>query len=192
VTQAREKKSTPSLAASPRLLLYLLAVLGLVLGGYPSYGAYVGYVEARDEVNSLREEADRLRGEAAVVARLREEVARLEAAFAAIRWPEAPEAGGAVWLAGELARRGWEVKNLSVGKAEEGGGLARIPVTVSVEEVPYEDFIRGVEAVKERRVRLRGLKLSANAKGSLTGEVVFEFLRPAQPSPTPTREGATP
>jgi Tfp pilus assembly protein PilO len=192
VTQVREKKSTPSLTASPRLLLYLLAVLGLVLGGYLSYGAYARYAEVRDEVTSLREQADRLRGEAAIVARLREEVARLEAAFAAIRWPEAPEAGGAVWLVGELAKRGWGVKNLSVGKAEEGGGLARIPVTVSVEGVPYEDFIRGVEAVKERRVRLRGLKLSADAKGNLTGEIVFEFMRPAQPSPAPTGEGATP
>jgi Tfp pilus assembly protein PilO len=192
VTQAREKKSTPSLTASPRLLLYLLTILGLVLGGYLSYGAYASYTEVRGEVNSLREEADRLRGQAAIVARLREEVARLEAAFAAIRWPEAPEAGGAVWLAGELAKRGWGVKNLSVGKAEEGGGLTRTPVTVSVEGVPYEDFIRGIEAVKERRVRLRGLKLSADAKGNLTGEVVFEFLRPAQPSPAPTGEGATP
>jgi Tfp pilus assembly protein PilO len=192
VTQAREKKSTPSLTASPRLLLYLLAVLGLVLGGYLSYGAYARYAEVRDEVTSLREQADRLRGEAAIVARLREEVARLEAAFAAIRWPEAPEAGGAVWLAGELAKRGWALKNLSVGKAEEGGGLTRTPVTVSVEGVSYEDFVRGLEAVKERRVRLRGLKLSADAKGNLAGEVVFEFLRPAGPSPAPTTEGATP
>jgi len=192
VTQAREKKSTPSLTASPRLLLYLLAVLGLVLGGYLSYGAYANYIEVRNEVTSLRGEAERLRGEAAIVAKLREEVARLEAALAAIRWPEAPEAGGAVWLAEELAKRGWGVKNLSVGKAEEGGGLTRVPVTVSVERVPYEDFVRGVEAVKERRVRLRGLKLSADTEGALTGEVVFEFLRPAQPSPAPTKGGATP
>jgi Tfp pilus assembly protein PilO len=192
VTQVREKKSSPSLTASPRLLLYLLTVLGFVLGGYLSYGAYARYTETRGEVISLREQADRLRGEAAIVARLREEVARLEAAFAAIRWPEAPEAGGAVWLAGELAKRDWGVRNLSVGKAEEGGGLARTPVTVSVEGVPYEEFTRGIEAVKERRVRLRGLKLSADARGNLTGEVVFEFLRPAGPSPAPTGEGATP
>jgi len=192
VTQAQKRRSTPSLTASPRLLLYLLAVLGLVSGGYLSYGPYASYTKARDEVTSLREEASRLRGETAVVAKLREEVARLEAAFAAIRWPEAPEAGGAVWLAGELAKRGWEVKNLSVGKAEEGGGVARTPVTVLVERVSYEDFVRGIEVAKERRVRLRGLKLSADAKGNLTGEVIFEFLRPAQPSPTPTREGATP
>ncbi len=162
------------------------------MGGYLSYGAYASYTEARDEVDSLRQEADRLRGEAAIVAKLREEVARLEAAFAAIRWPEAPEAGGAVWLAGELAKRGWGVKNLSVGKAEEGGGLARTPVTVLVEGVSYEDFVRGLEAVKERRVRLRGLKLSADTKGNLTGEVVFEFLRPAGPPPAPAPEGATP
>ncbi len=192
MTQARERKPTPSLTASPHLLLYLLAVSGLALGGYLSYGAYTSYTEVRNEVNSLREEADRLRGEVATVVKLREEVARLEAAFAATRWPEAPEVGGAVWLAGELAKRGWGIKNLSVGRAEEGGGLTRTPVTVSVEGVPYEDFIRGIEAAKERRVRLRGLKLSADAKGNLTGEVVFEFLRPAGMPPAPVKEGATP
>jgi hypothetical protein len=192
MTQVRERKSTSSPTTSSRLLLYLLGILGLVLGGYLSYGAYVGYTEVQEEVNSLRKEADRLRGQAAIVAKLREEVARLEGIFPTMGWPEAPEAGGAVWLAGELTKRGWRIKDLSVGKAEEGGGLTHTPVTVSVEDVSYEDFVRGIEAVKERRVRLRGLKLSADAKGNLTGEVTFEFLRPAQPLLAPTKEGAAP
>lgn len=170
-------KKSPSLSQA-RSLPLLLALLALLLGGYVSYGAYARYGEVRAEVEGLRAEVEGLRGEAALVARLREEVARLEAAFAAIPWPEPPEAGGSVWLAGELSRRGWAVKNLSVGKAEAAGGVSRVPVTVSVEKVAYEDFVRGVEAARTRRILLRAVKLTADARGDLSGEVVLEFLRP--------------
>lgn len=162
------------------------------MGGYPSYQAYLGYTEVRGEVDALQAEADRLRGEAAVVNRLRAEVASLESSLAAIRWPEAPEAGGAVWLAGELTKGGWRLKNVSVGKGEDEGGLTETPVTVSAEKVSYENFVRSLEAVKERRVRLRGLKLSADRKGDLAGEVVFGFLRPAEPLGVPAEGGGTP
>lgn len=191
MTQLRGKSSA-ALSSTTRLTLYLLLLLGLSLGSYPSYQAYLRYVEVRGEVDALQVEADRLRGEAAIVSQLRAEVASLESSLAAIRWPEAPEAGGAVWLAGELVRVGWKLRNVSVGKGEEGGGLTETPVTVSAERVSYEDFVRSLEAVKERRVRLRGLKLSADRKGDLAGEVVFLFLRPSGSLAVPAGGGETP
>jgi hypothetical protein len=192
MTQPRGKSATSPSGTTLRLVPYLLLLLGLSLGGYPSYQAYLRYSEVRDEVGVLQAEADRLRGEAAVVNRLRAEVARLESSLAAIRWPEAPEAGGAVWLAGELAEGGWRLKNVSVGKGEDEGGLTETPVTVSAEKVSYGDFVRSLEGVKERRVRLRGLKLSADGKGDLAGELVFGFLRPTEPLAVPAEGGERP
>jgi hypothetical protein len=188
VTQLRGKSSAAP-SGTTRLAPYLLLLLGLSLGIYPSYQAYLGYVEVRGKVGALQAEADRLRGEASVVSQLRAEVASLESSLAAIRWPEAPEAGGAVWLAEELVKGGWKLRNVSVGRSEDGGGLTETPVTVSAERVSYENFVRSLEAVKERRIRLRGLKLSADRKGDLAGEVIFLFLRPAEPLAT-LAEGA--
>ncbi len=192
MTQLGRKGSALPSGIALRLAPYLFFLLGLSLGSYPSYQAYLRYTEIRSEVDALEVEADRLRGEAAIVSQLRAEVASLESSLAAIRWPEAPEAGGAVWLAGELGKGGWRLKSISVGKGEDEGGLTETPVTVSVERVPYEDFIRGLEAVKERRVRLRGLKLSADRKGDLAGEVVFLFLRPVESLAVPVEGGETP
>jgi hypothetical protein len=192
VTQLGGRFPASLSGTTSRLLPYLLFLLGLSLGGYPSYQAYLGYTEVRSEVDTLRVEADRLRGEVAIVNQLRAEVASLENSLAAIRWPEAPEAGGAVWLAGELAKGGWRLKNISVGKGEDQGGLTETPVTVSAEKVSYGDFVRSLETVKERRVRLRGLKLSADKKGDLAGEVVFGFLRPTEPLAVPAEGARTP
>jgi len=180
VTEPRGKGLASSSGATSRLLPYLLLLLGLSLGSYPSYQAYLRYTEVRGEVDALQVEAARLREEATIVSRLRAEVASLESSLAAIRWPEAPEAGGAVWLAGELTKGGWRLRNVSVGRGEGGGGLTETPVTVSTEKVSYEDFVQTLEGVKERRVRLRSLKLSADRKGDLAGEVVFVFLRPTE------------
>jgi len=192
VTGLRGRAPASSSDTALRLAPYLLLLLGLSLGGYPSYQAYLRYSEVRSEVDALQTEADRLRGEATIVSRLRAEVASLEGSLAAIQWPEVPEAGGAVWLAGELTKGGWKLKSVSVGKGEDAGGLTEAPVTVSAEKVSYEDFVRSLERVKERRVRLRSLKLSADRKGDLRGEVVFGFLRPSQSLAPPTGGGETP
>ena len=179
--RAPKKKGSPSVVSlSPRTLSFLLAALGLALGGTVSLNAYQDYAAKAQEVASLEQEVASLRVQAEAVERLRLEVAALEEQLKRTVWAPRPEAGGIVWLTGVLARKKISARSVSVGREESMGEVTRIPVSVNVEKAEYASLVEALPELRARRVRLEGAKLAADGEGGLSGALTFGFFRPTE------------
>ena len=176
----KKKGASSGLSLSPRTLSFLLAALGLALGGTVSLNAYQDYAAKAQEVASLEQEVASLRVQPKAVERLRLEVAALEEQFKRATWAPRPEAGGIVWLTGVLARKGIVARSASVGREENMGEVTRVPVTVNVEKAEYAPIAEALPELRTRQVRLEGAKLTADGEGKLSGALTFGFFRPTE------------